>query len=375
MAQIEVKASQILIVDDIMDNLNLLMDLLEQQGHEVRMALSGKQALKAVNEAPPDLILLDIAMPEMDGYEVCKRLKAQEETRDIPVIFLSALTESQNILRGFEVGGIDYVSKPFQFREVVARVNGQLNQVHQRREITALREKERQQFDELSRMRERFVRQSIHDLKNPLTGVMLYAQTLRSLDPDEFHKLPEIANGIESSSQKMRRLITDLLDIAQMQMGDSLSLYAADIVAVLEKSVKSNVILAQEESIDLTLDIPVEKIIVKIDSHQMERVFDNLISNAIKYTPQGGRVHVSLKRCSTYVEILFEDNGLGIPEEDIPHLFEAFYRVKRASHKNKTGSGLGLSIVEAIVHQHHGTISVQSELEVGSTFIIQLPCE
>ena len=375
MAQPEVQASRILIVDDILDNLNLLTDLLEQQGHEVRMAMSGKQALKAVDEMPPDLILLDISMPEMDGYEVCQRLKAQEATRDIPVIFLSALTETQNILKGFEVGGIDYVSKPFQFREVVARVNGQLNQVHQRREIAALREKERQQFDELSRMRERFVRQSIHDLKNPLTGVMLYAQTLRSLEPDEFHKLPEIANGIDSSSQKMRRLITDLLDIAQMQMGDSLSLYAADIVAVLEKSVKSNQILAQEESIDLTLDIPDEKIIIKIDSHQMERVFDNLISNAIKYTPQGGRVHALLKPYSNYVEILFEDNGLGIPAEDIPHLFEAFYRVKRVSHRSKTGSGLGLSIVEAIVHQHHGTIAVESELDVGSTFIIRLPCE
>lgn len=375
MAQVDIKASRVLIVDDILDNLNMLTDLLEEEGHEVKIAMSGKEALKAVKETPPDLILLDIQMPGMDGYEVCERLKSLKETRDIPVIFLSALNETRDILRGFEVGGIDYVSKPFQFREVVARVQGQLNQVHQRREIAALHEKERQQFDQLSKMRERYVRQSIHDLKNPLTGVMLYGQTLRNLDEDEFHRLPEIADGIKASGHKMHRLITDLLDLAQMQIGDNLSIYATDIVAILEKSVKSNLIVAQGESIELTLAIPDKKIVLQIDGHQMERVFDNIISNALKYTPAGGRIHASLKSYDSYVEILIEDSGLGIPEDDIPHLFEAFYRVKKLSHRSKTGSGLGLSIVEAIIHQHKGKIAVESEIDVGSTFIIQLPCE
>jgi signal transduction histidine kinase len=112
-----------------------------------------------------------------------------------------------------------------------------------------------------------------------------------------------------------------------------------------------------------------------MNSDQIERVFDNLISNAIKYTPEGGQVHVSLKPCEGYVEIMVEDNGLGIPEEDIDHLFKAFYRVKHHTHKSKPGSGLGLSIVEAIIQQHNGNIRVQSKLGVGSTFIVQLPIE
>src|SRR5688572_11600166 len=228
MTQPDTKASRILIVDDILDNLHMLTDLLQELGHEVQMAMSGKDALKAVEKNPPDLILLDIQMPIMDGYEVCQRLKSQPQTRDIPVIFLSALNETRDILRGFEVGGVDYVSKPFQFREVVARVQSQLNQVHQRREIAALREKDHEQFDKLSKMREHFVRNSVHDLKNPLTGVMLYGQTLRHLEKDEFHKLPEIADGIEASARKMQHLITDLLDLAQMQIGDNLNLYNAD---------------------------------------------------------------------------------------------------------------------------------------------------
>lgn len=375
MTQLDTKSSRILIVDDILDNLHMLTDLLQELGHEVQMAMSGKEALKAVEKNPPDLILLDIQMPVMDGYEVCQRLKSHPETRDIPVIFLSALNETRDILRGFEVGGVDYVSKPFQFREVVARVQSQLNQVHQRREIAALREKDRQQFEQLSKTKELFFRASVHDLKNPLTGIMLYAQTIRNLDEDEFVKLPDMADGIEFSARKMLSLITDLLDLAQMQVGEGLTLSEADVTTVLKKSMKTNSIVAEKQSIDLTLDVPNTKVMVKMDSSQMERVFDNLISNAIKYTADGGKVHVSLKLCEGYVEILVEDNGLGIPKEDLDHLFKAFYRVKQTAHKSKPGSGLGLSIVEAIIKQHNGDIQVQSELGVGSTFIIQLPTE
>jgi two-component system sensor histidine kinase/response regulator len=375
MTQPELKTSRILIVDDILDNLNMLTDLLQELGYEVQMAMSGKDALKAVEKNPPDLILLDIQMPVMDGYQVCQRLKAQPETRDIPVIFLSALNETRDILRGFEVGGVDYVSKPFQFREVVARVQSQLNQVNQRREIAELREKDRQQFEQLSKTRELFFRASVHDLKNPLTGIILYSQKMRMLEQHEFEQIPDIASGINNSAYKMLNLITDLLDLAQMQVGDSVNHSQGDIIRVLNKSLETTGILAEKQSINLTVDAPDSKVMLKMDDKQIERLFDNLISNAIKYTPEGGQVHVSLKPCEGYIEIMVEDNGLGIPEEDVDHLFEAFFRVKRSSHSAKPGSGLGLSIVEAIVKQHNGNIRVQSKLGVGSTFIVELPVE
>jgi len=373
MVRTEVKASNILIVDDVVDNLNMLADMLEDQGHDVRIAMSGKSALESVDEVPPDLILLDIQMPGMNGYQVCEHLKANEATRDIPVIFLSALSETSDILKGFEVGGVDYVSKPFQFREVVARVQSQLTLAHQRREIALLREKDRQQFEQLSQMKDRFLHATAHDLKNPLTGVLLYSQMLRNMSENEFNRLGEFANGIETSARKMQRLITDILDLAQMQIGDNLKLYETNVIPILEKAVKDNQILAQQQSIQLSLDVPDEKIMLYLDTHQMERVLDNLISNALKYTPEAGSVRVWLRPRKGYVEIAVEDTGLGIPEEDIPHLFEAFYRVKKKSHSNQSGTGLGLSIVDAIIQQHNGEIAVASELGKGSTFIVRLP--
>lgn len=373
MTQVDVKASRILIVDDILDNLYILADFLEDHGHVVQMATSGKEALAVVEKTPPDLILLDIQMPGMNGYQVCEILKDNKKTRDIPVIFLSALSETSDILKGFEVGGIDYVAKPFQFREVVARVQTQLTQVQQRHEIAALREKDRQQFEKLTKARELYVAASVHDLKNPLTGIMLYGQTIRNLDADEFYKLPEIADGIEFSARKMHTLITDLLDLAQMQIGDNLDLNPENIVPILEKSYNGNKAIAKEEGVNLQVEVSDSEIIVNVDSDKLMRAFDNLISNAIKYTPAGGEIQVFAKLCETYVEIQIADTGLGIPPEAIPHLFEAFFRVKNPKHKKKPGSGLGLAIVHLIVKQHHGKIWVESELGKGSTFFIQLP--
>lgn len=373
--QVDIKAGSILIVDDIMDNLNMLADLLEEQGHTVRIAMHGKAALQSVQEDPPDVILLDIQMPGMNGYEVCERLKADEQTRDIPIIFLSALSETSDILKGFEAGGIDYVSKPFQFREVVARVNSQLTLAHQRREIAALREKDQQQFEQLSKMKDRFLHATAHDLKNPLTGVLLYSQLLRTLEENELDRLDEVADGIEGSARKMQRLITDILDLAQMQIGDNLSLHPTDVRPLLEKAVQDNRILAQEQKIQISLEIPDEKIILHLDNHQFERVMDNLISNALKYTQEGGDVRVWLRPKNGYVEIAVEDSGIGIPEEDIPHLFEAFYRVRKPSHKKMSGTGLGLSIVDAIVQQHGGELALESEVGKGSVFFVRLPSE
>lgn len=371
----EITPSHILIVDDVVDNLNMLADFLEEHGHDVRIAMSGQAALNSINEKQPDLVLLDIQMPGMDGYEVCERIKADEETRDIPVIFLSAHTETNDILRGFDVGGVDYVGKPFQFREVVARVQSQLSLAHQRREIQMLRERDRQQFQQISEMRERFMQASVHDLKNPLTGVLLYSGMLKSFEEDQLDELPDIAEGIENSARKMQRLITDILDLAQMQIGERMMLIPTKIQPMLEKCVLGLQVQAGEKSISLHLEVPDDSVTLNVHPYQFERVLDNLVSNAIKYTSNGGQVYICLKSHDDHATISIRDTGYGIPEDDIPHLFEAFYRVKHKDHKKQSGSGLGLSIVDAIIEQHHGDILVESQLCIGSNFIVRLPLE
>jgi signal transduction histidine kinase len=369
----DVRNSDILIVDDVLDNLDMLADMLQDQGHTVRIATSGQEALKAIAECIPDLVLLDIQMPFMDGYQVCARIKADQATQDVPVIFLSALSETRDIVRGFEVGGADYVSKPFQFREVLARVNSQLVVSHQRKEIEGLRERDRLQYEQLTKMKDRFLHTTAHDLKNPLAGILLYSQLLKSNDPRDHSNLAEIADGIEQSVRKMQRLITDILDLAQMQIGEGLNLTRTNIIPMVESAMRGFGMQARDNQLDLMLDLPSVPVFVDIDSHLFERVIDNLISNAIKYTPPDGQITLKIRQDQQYMQLSVIDTGIGIPEEDIPHLFEAFYRVRKASHRKASGSGLGLSIVATVIEQHGGSVTIESELDKGSSFIVTLP--
>jgi two-component system, sensor histidine kinase and response regulator len=172
-------SGNILVVDDTPENLELLMSLLGERGYTVRPAVNGELALKSAQSNPPDIILLDIRMPEMDGYEVCRQLKAGTTTRNIPVIFLSALDETLDKIKAFEVGGVDYVTKPFQSEEVIARVETQLELYRQRREIEALREKEKRHSEERNKLKDQFVQMVSHDLKNPLSVIVTYLGLLK----------------------------------------------------------------------------------------------------------------------------------------------------------------------------------------------------
>lgn len=375
MKEKEAQPGYILLVDDVIENLNMLTDMLENQGHKIDIALNGQEALDKVNEKQPDLILLDIQMPGMSGYEVCQSIKGNPKTEQIPVIFLSALTETSDIVKAFDVGGVDYVSKPFKFREVIARVESQLAVARQRREIEALRERDKQQFESLAKMKNNFLYGTAHDLKNPLTGLLLYTQVLRTTSPESKEEVEEIAQGIENTARKMQRLIMDILDLAQMQVGDQMNLVDLPIQPILKNTLNNFEVLAKEKNINLKLDVPEEAINYEVESSYFERMLDNLVSNAIKYTPSDGTVTLSLRDCNDHLEIRVKDTGLGIPEKDIPHLFDAFYRVKSQSHKKESGTGLGLSIVAAIIEEHNGTIKVESIEGKGSTFIISLPTE
>ncbi|MEL6405261.1 MAG: hybrid sensor histidine kinase/response regulator [Chloroflexota bacterium] len=364
----------ILLVDDVIQNLHMLTDMLKNQGHEVVIALNGKEALEKVDEKRPDLILLDIQMPGMNGYEVCEKIKDDEDTEDIPIIFLSALSDTKDIVKGFEVGGVDYVSKPFKYREVLARVESQLALAQQREEIEALREQDKQQFDTLSELRSKFLHGTVHDLKSPLTGMTLYAQKLRGMPPENKEEMEEVADGITSASRKMQRLVTDILDIAQIQIANQVRLIDLPVNPVVKDSVKNLKVIAESQKIDLSAHVPDETLSYPIDKNYFERMIDNLVSNAIKYTPDGGKVTVTMTIYDEgSFEIAVQDTGLGIPEDAIPNLFDAFYRVKKKEHASRAGSGLGLSMVQAIVEQHGGTIKVASVEGEGSTFTIYFP--
>jgi signal transduction histidine kinase len=365
----------ILMVDDTPLNLNVLFDMLSTRGYTVKQARDGKTALAAVDAQPPDLILLDVAMPNMNGYEVCRTLKADKRTCDIPVIFISALTQLEDIIRGFEAGGVDYIAKPFQYLEVIARVETQLTMVRQRQQIEAMRAQERQHFESLNRMKDEFIRMATHDLRNPLNVILGYARVLDRLEVAERDRplLQQARENIQKSVDKMRTLVTNMLDLAQLETGSPLTLTPVALAGFLERCLTSFHMIASQEQVKLIYTPPPEDVTVLLDENHMTRVIDNLVSNALKYTPAGGEVNVSAWREAEKVIITVRDTGLGIPVNDLPRLFDAFYRVRHHRYEDVEGFGLGLSIVKTIVEQHGGTVEVESVAGQGSAFRVTLP--
>ncbi|MCD4687266.1 MAG: response regulator, partial [Anaerolineae bacterium] len=211
----------ILMVDDNLANIRLLADMLVSRGYKILQATNGPDALMLAREQCPDIILLDIFMPHMDGYVVCAKLKADPVTHNIPVIFISALADVDDIVKGFDAGGADYITKPFKFKEVLARIASQLTLVWQRRELEAKREQDRQHFQKLDRMKNEFLHMGTHDLRNPLNVILGYLHVLDQLDvaAQDRALLNETRKSIRSSVEKMRALVTDILELAQIETG------------------------------------------------------------------------------------------------------------------------------------------------------------
>jgi two-component system, sensor histidine kinase and response regulator len=363
----------VLVVDDTPNNLVLLMSLLEKRGYTVRPAVNGMLALTSARSTPPDLILLDIMMPEMDGYEVCRQLKADPTTRNVPVIFLSALDETLDKVKAFEVGGVDYITKPFHTEEVIARVETQLELYRQRLEIEALREKERVHFEEMSQLKDQFVQMVSHDLKNPLSVIITYLSLLRRTSAINDEKAIEYLGVVEQSARQMNELITNLLDLAKIESGNPLTLEDVPLDKLILQGIDEAAFSAQEKGVKLVYTPAESDLTLQLDSQLMTQVISNLLSNAVKYTPSGGRVEARLQQTQDETIVVIKDDGLGIPADDLPYLFDRFYRVNSDKHLEAKGTGLGLSIVRAIVEAHNGRVWVESQFGVGTTFYVALP--
>ncbi len=372
---------RILIVDDEPNNLKVLYNLLIDNDFEVRAARDGKTALQAAQDDPPNLILLDIKMPEMDGYEVCERLKGDERTRDIPVIFISALNQTEDIIRAFTKGGVDYITKPFQFEEVKARVNTHLTIVHQRehvlmqqQQIEAMRQRDRDLFDQLTDMREQFVRSAAHDLKSPLSLIGGYASLMTKFEEVRSNpQLMECVDEIAVSCDEMLHLITSMLDYIRLQAAIGPSYVVTELGELVRQQARQQQQQANRREIELKVIAAATELIVTVDPKLIARVVDNLLTNAIKYSPEGTTVTIKMERSKGNAAVHISDQGKGIPEYDLQTIFQPFYRTSEAAQSEISGTGLGLSIVKEVVEQHYGRVQVESEIGKGSTFSFYLP--
>lgn len=373
----------ILLVDDNPINLDLLSGMLFERKYRVRVATSGRRALAAVRSCSPDLILLDITMPEMDGYEVCRQLKSDQATREVPVIFISALDETMDKVKAFEVGGVDYVTKPFQFEEVLARIENQLKisrlqkeMAHKNSELANANLK----LKELDQIKANFTAMLVHDLKSPLSVIKGTLEMFHYEESLSESPLGDLVIAAERSVDKMLNLINETLEVFRSEAEEiSLFLQKVNPETVLRACTDEAKVSASSRKISVHVTFEPDLPAIFADLGKLERVFSNLLSNAIKFTHPGGSITLEAKKIfGTGVEsglvflmVNITDTGEGIPADTLPYIFDPYRQA--TSQRSKFGVGLGLAIVKRIVAAHGGNVTVRSQVGVGSCFTVILP--
>ncbi len=472
------RSFNILIADDNLDNIHLLEHRLRKENYIFHTALDGQKALEQVERIPPDLILLDVNMPVMDGFEVCRRLRDNEATRSIPVIIITAAKISiDDQITGLGLGADDYITKPFNPKDLIARVERKLQVKaledelrRQKEEISAILSSAadailridagkriqfcnpaaqrlfncanpptglhygdvcsgcpalemgfeqvkpdinkqtagyevemddgktifinvatisaaNQQHDgwvlvlhdisrlkEIDRLKSNIIANAAHDLKNPLSSAVLYTELLVESIADSNSDQYALATSALRSIERMKQMTVHLLDLERLENGDILDIQACDLVEIGQDLVHQMNGLAQKQHIHLTARLPNTPVMVAGDFVYLSRAIANLMNNALKFTPPGGTVTITLEEKEGRAIISVQDTGPGIPLAHQARIFNRFYRIKdQQATREMIGSGLGLSIVKSIVSQHQGIVWLESKEGEGTTFYISLP--
>ncbi len=369
--------ANILIVDDTPANLHILTDIIKSSGHKARPTPSGALALQAALMEAPDLVLLDVRMPGMDGYEVCRRLKEQPSLQDVPVIFLSALTDHGAKLEAFRAGGVDYITKPFQVEEVKARVGAHLRL---RRLQTALQSSN----DELSRalsdlrelegLRDGLFHMLVHDMRSPLSALALALEIIHddheATMPQEDLSLIAQARG---SVQSLIGMVSSVLDVSRMESGRMpVRKEDCDLGEIAREAVGQLSLLRGDRTTAVNVEGP--SLRAPVDRDLTLRVLQNLVGNAIKFTAErGGEITIDVRRSDGAARVSVIDNGEGIAPEHQQIIFEKFGQVVSSREGRKNSTGLGLTFCRLAVEAQGGKIGVHSALGRGSVFWFELP--
>jgi two-component system sensor histidine kinase/response regulator len=355
----------VLVVDDIPKNLQVVGTMLRNAGYAIMPATSGARALEGIRVQLPDLILLDLMMPEMDGLEVCRRLKADPLAQQIPVIFLTASNEMEHLVKGFEAGAVDYITKPFNAPELLARVRTHLELKHAR-----------QQLREINDEKNEFMGIAAHDLRNPLGAVKGYAELIledRDLPRPE---LEDSARRIRDAAARMVEMVQNLLDANRIERGEMrLNLAPTDLAAAVNAVVDSQRSRAAAKKQTIQVENTARSGTVLADATVLTQVIENLVSNAVKYSPPGERIFLRLSSGAGDARCEVQDEGPGLSAEDHKKLFGKFARLSAKPTGGEHSTGLGLSIVKRMVEAMNGKVWCESEPGRGATFILTLPIE
>jgi signal transduction histidine kinase len=362
----------ILIVDDSPSTLQLLSEIFKKEGYSTRAALSGRLALQSLRTTTPDLVLLDITMPDISGYDICKAMKADESLKDVPVIFISGHSQNIDVVKGFSVGGVDFVAKPFEITEAVARVKTHLELRRQQRAL----QKSYAELRSLEEMRDNLVHMIVHDLRNPLWSANIHLEQIQGLADATLH--PRIRDHVHealTATHTLMEMINSILDVNRMEAGlIPLKPEPSDLVRLIQDTLQIAAPLIKSRH--LAIESDAETVMVNMDGPLIGRVIYNLLSNAISFTPEtGGEIHFGISRHAGLVRVTIQDNGQGIPAEYHEKIFEKFYQMHSALSGERHSTGLGLTFCKLAVEAHGGKIGVQSEEKKGSLFWFDLPAD
>lgn len=364
----------ILVVDDNRQNVFSLLQLLEMNGFSADAAYSGEEALKKMLKKEYSLVILDVQMPVMDGFELADMLSGSTKTKDTPIIFLSAVnTDKKFIAKGYATGAIDYIVKPFDPDILLLKIKTFIRLYEQTRELNSIQQDLRQEIEvrkAAEKQKDDFIAMISHELKTPITSLKGYLQLLKmhydNLDKKEALFYLDTANR---QTDKLNSLVNDLLDISKIENGKlQFNIRPFAFNTLLDHTIHAMKQINGNANIELDSDIDTE---VNADESRVEQVLINYISNAIKYSPKDKNIKVIGRQLPTEVRVTVVDTGIGIPPEMHGRIFDKFFRVDAPGHFQ--GMGIGLYICAEIIQRHGGTYGVDSVPGKGSSFYFTLP--
>lgn len=371
---VEINPSEykVLIVDDVISNVLLLKVLLTNEKFKIVTASNGQQALEQIAKEKPDLVLLDVMMPDISGFEVALQMKASPEMTEIPIIFLTALNSTADIVKGFQVGGNDFISKPFNKEELIIRVTHQISLVAAKRIIVA-------QTEELRKIimgRDKLYSVIAHDLRSPMGSIKMVLNMLILNLPSENigEEMYELLTMANQTTEDVFSLLDNLLKWTKSQIGKLNVVYQdIDMVEVVEGVSEIFTMVASLKKLKITLDMPAERVEVRADIDMIKTVIRNLISNAIKFSNTGSEVVVTLREEEDMAVVSVKDSGCGIDDENQKKLLHTETHFSTFGTNNEEGSGLGLLLCQDFVIKNGGKLWFASKKGEGSTFSFSIP--
>jgi len=380
----EKKNCKILVVDDVSQNIQVIGSILFDQHYQVSFSQSGPEALTLLNNEQFDLVLLDILMPGMDGYEVCKIIKSNAKTRDIPIIFLTAKSDIESVVKGFELGAVDYLTKPFKTEELLARVRTQLELKIQHEQLESLNEhleeivekrtaelqKANEQLITLEKAKSKFLTLISHELRTPLNAINGFIEILYpSLISTEHEQAIKI---LMNTSEKLINFSETALLITELQLGKyMIDFKNIDVSEITKLTIQNFSELIREKEIHFSTQFDDDARIIRGDYNLILDSLKKIVSNAVKFSPQNGYINIKSSKHDSVTNLIITNSGKGFSDEDLSILFDIFAKDKMNNFYE--GFGLGLVAVKLSMEVHSGKIEVKNLPEGGASITLSFP--